>query len=80
MIDFQLAAGFLGVPYNDVYENGLSKTQRERLYDDYINIMRQRFSGNVVRAPSRTLLRADEAALPPAAAYGDPNQQVNVTN
>ena len=70
----QLALGFLlGVPsYNDVYENVLSKTQRERLYDDYMNIMRQRFTGNVVRAPSRTLLRAQEVT------YADSNQQVDV--
>ena len=66
MNEFQLVAGFLGIPYGDVYDNGLSKTQRERLYDDYINSMRQRFPGHVVRAPYRTLMHAEEASLPPA--------------
>ena len=61
------------VPYDDVYEDRISKTPRERLYDDYMNRMKQKFFGDGVRAPTRTLRRADE--LPPNEL--DFNQQVN---
>ena len=59
--EFQLAAeASLGVPDNDVYE----MARRGGIYDDNINIMRQRFPGYVVKAPSRTLVRAQEVAVP----------------
>ena len=48
------------VPYYDVYENGISKTPRERLYDDYMNRMKQKFFGDGMRAPIRTLQGADD--------------------
>ena len=51
------------VPYDDVYENGISKTPREGLYDDYMNRMKQSFFGDGMRAPTRTLRRADDVNL-----------------
>ena len=50
-------------PYDDVYESGISKTPRERLYDDYMNRMKQKFFGDEMRAPTRTLRRADDKNL-----------------
>ena len=51
------------VPYDDVYENGNSKTPRERLYDDYMNRMKLKFFGDGMSAPTRTLRHADDLTL-----------------
>ena len=43
-------------PYDDVSESGMSRTPRERLYE-------QRFFGDEMRAPTRTLQGTDDVNL-----------------
>ena len=63
LLNSQMLVWSQEVPYDDVYENGISKTPREGLYDDYMNRMKQRFFGDEMGAPTRTLRRADDVNL-----------------